>query len=227
MEISCIATGSSGNCYLVKLGGSTIILDAGIAIGRISSAVNLNNVAFAFISHSHNDHCQSALNLKKKGVQVVYGNSYPTFTKISNTLEFGGNLEAWVFPVQHDKTVPCGGIIIRYQNECLIYAIDFIKCEYDLSIFKPTAVMVECNYSKDLLENADVYTQRQLATHMDIVGCSLFLKTLDLSKCEQIVLMHNSDRFGDPVLAGVLISREFGIKTNVCKKNGGMDEYGQ
>lgn len=43
MKLKCIATGSSGNCYLLQAGsGETLILDCGIPIKEIKKGLDWN-----------------------------------------------------------------------------------------------------------------------------------------------------------------------------------------
>ena len=68
--LKCLATGSTGNCYLVNLGGGWVILDAGISVDNIVSEVNLNDVDFCFISKQHKEHSRSFDKLAFRGVKI-------------------------------------------------------------------------------------------------------------------------------------------------------------
>ena len=56
MKLKCIATGSTGNCYiLTSNGGETLILDCGVPIKDIKKGLDLNirSVSGVIVSHSH------------------------------------------------------------------------------------------------------------------------------------------------------------------------------
>ena len=56
MQLHCIATGSSGNCYtLTSYSGETLILDCGIPIKEIKKGLNWNirGIKGVIISHTH------------------------------------------------------------------------------------------------------------------------------------------------------------------------------
>nr|DAH78363.1 MAG TPA: YycJ-like MBL-fold protein [Caudoviricetes sp.] len=56
MQLHCIATGSSGNCYtLTSNSGETLILDCGIPIKEIKKGLNWNirGIQGMIISHAH------------------------------------------------------------------------------------------------------------------------------------------------------------------------------
>lgn len=228
MRIRCLASGSTGNCYIVNSGDSCFILDAGIDIKKIINEVNLNDVDFAFISHEHNDHCKSSKKLEIRGVPVVWGNLPRVFEEIASMGLKQGNLKGYCFNVEHGESI-CSGLIAEnmLNGESLLYITDFNICKPDLSMFKFTHIMVECNYCDDLIEGVeDFKTRRQINTHMGLKGLQTFLDGLDLSRCKEIILMHQSQTFGDAITMGATIYSKYRIRTGVCKQYGGIDYYG-
>ncbi len=229
MQVTCLATGSSGNCYLVQCGNDYVILDAGIKIEKITSSVNLNNVLFCFISHEHKDHSKSIDKLKARGIKVLYG-KYLTEPLGPKQI---GPIKIWTLPIEHGDCHNCA-LIIQYCQEFLLYATDFSICRWSLKKFKFTQILVECNYLeesiKDTLDDKSNpnYSRavRQINTHMGLNGTINFLKKQDLSKCKEIYLIHMSDTFGNGAVMGGLVYGTFKIPTFVCKKNGGVWSYG-
>lgn len=56
MKLKCIATGSTGNCYLLTSNsGETLILDCGISIKEIKKGLNwdIRGIKGVIISHAH------------------------------------------------------------------------------------------------------------------------------------------------------------------------------
>lgn len=56
MNLKCIATGSTGNCYLLTSdSGETLILDCGIPIKEIKKGLNwhIRGIRGMIISHAH------------------------------------------------------------------------------------------------------------------------------------------------------------------------------
>lgn len=232
MELTCLATGSSGNCYLLKVGSDTVILDAGIEIEKIIKNVNLNDVKFAFISHEHKDHSKSLEKLVLRGVPIVSGITTHEFTENQKFGEFGA---LYLIPIQHGNTSNAA-IIIKTKNECILYATDFNICEYDLSAFKFTSIIVECNYIDERIDAVfEKYEgkpqffkfKRQINSHMGLRGLQIFLDTLDLKYCSKIILVHKSTNIDlvDAPRMGLTILKRYGIDTGVCRTNGGIDWY--
>lgn len=228
MKIKCLASGSTGNCYIIEMGSSCFVLDAGIDINKICKEVNLNEVDFAFISHEHKDHSRSAQKLDLRGVEIVGGNLPRVFEEIVLSSLNQAEFKVYCFNVEHGECI-CSALVVEnlITKEHLLYATDFNVCKPDLSMFKFTHIMVECNYCEDLIGRVqDFKTRRQINTHMGLEGVQLFLDTLDLSRCKEIILMHQSQSMGDGIVMGATIYSKYKIKTGVCKQYGGIDYYG-
>ncbi len=230
MEITCIASSSKGNCYLVKSGTFTFLLDAGVKIEKINQYVNLNNVDFAFISHNHKDHSRSVENLRNSSVLIVSNKETQELNKTAVKSKFGDNpLILIEIPVAHGEE-PNNALVVWNQDadEMLLYATDFNKCESNLEAFPFTDVIIECNYLEDkLVQVEDFKTRRQINTHMGFEGCINFLSDLNLSFCKNIYLCHLSDSLCDEFYVGVSTYGRFKIPTHVCKTFGGVESYGK
>lgn len=227
--IRCLATGSSGNCYLVNLGSGYFLLDCGVTLSVITKAINLNGIDFCFVSHKHKDHSFLLETLARRGVKIFAPKVIQETNKNALLALFGGKYEVFTFDVQHGEC-PNSGIIIKDKtsNECLLYATDFNLCYADLSDFAFTRIIVECNYLEDRLKGRelDFKEQRQINTHMGLEGLQIFLDSLKLYSCKEIILCHMSQGLGDRVIMGATIYARYRIKTGVCCKLGGIDYYG-
>lgn len=55
MKLNCIASGSSGNCYLLSSDTETLILDCGISIMEIKKALDfdLGGIVGVVATHAH------------------------------------------------------------------------------------------------------------------------------------------------------------------------------
>lgn len=227
LTLKCLATGSTGNCYILNVDGCQIILDAGCDWNKIVTNVDLTNIDFAYISHEHKDHSLNLENLRLRGILIFDGINTQEFTKKQNLSLKHANLSLYLIPIFHGKTNNCA-LVIKTDNECVLYATDFSLCEYDLSPFKFTHILVECNYLEEIanLVKDDIKVRRQINTHMGLDGLQIFLDTLDLSKCREIDLIHISEGLGDSITMGTTIYFKYKIKTGVCKKRGGIEYYG-
>lgn len=55
MKLKCLASGSSGNCYLLSSDTETLILDCGIPIMEIKKGLNfdLGGIVGVVVTHAH------------------------------------------------------------------------------------------------------------------------------------------------------------------------------
>lgn len=227
VEVKCLATGSTGNCYLLKIDGETVILDAGCDWNKLVAAQNLNDVLFAYISHEHKDHSLNYKKLRLRGVKCLDGITNQEFVKNQINGKFQAkNIEIYRVPILHGK-VNNNALIIKTPDECVLYATDFSLCEYDLSEFRFTHILVECNYLEERAKgHLDIKTIRQINTHMGLDGLKVFLDSLELRWCKEIDLIHMSQQYGNDVIMGSSIYSRYKIKTGVCQQYGGIEYYG-
>lgn len=72
-----LASGSSGNCYLIKSDNTNLLLDAGISCKAIqagleSLGISLKDIDGIFITHDHIDHIKGIKTLLKKTSCPLY-----------------------------------------------------------------------------------------------------------------------------------------------------------
>mgnify|MGYP002524215013 CR=1 FL=1 len=62
MDIKIFASGSSGNCYQINDGKTSLLLECGIPKQRILSAIgyDIGKISGVLISHEHGDHAKAA-----------------------------------------------------------------------------------------------------------------------------------------------------------------------
>ena len=67
-----LASGSTGNCYRISDGRTSLLLDAGIPIRkiRIGCQFSLSSIAGCLITHSHGDHSKAIKDLLHVGMPV-------------------------------------------------------------------------------------------------------------------------------------------------------------
>lgn len=226
-EVKCLATGSTGNCYILKVNDLTVILDAGCNWNKLVANVNLNDVDFAFISHEHKDHAEHYDKLRLRGVKTLDGINIKEPIKNKIKAKNGTEFSILRVPVRHGDVSNCA-LIIQTADECILYVTDFNLCEYDLTPYKFTHVLVECNYLESLVNKCTDKVRREnnIDRHMGLEGTKVFLDSLDLSTCREVDLIHLSTSFSEPIVMGSSIYSRYKIKTGVCKQYGGIDYYG-
>lgn len=147
MKLTCLGSGSSGNCYLLESGGELLIIDAGVKFKTLlanSRLTSFSRVAGVLITHEHKDHSLAAGELIKAGIVVLS----PLNIKPRCKYRLGG-WDIMPFECRHD--VVNFGYVIRSDGKTLVYATDTVTLP---PIAKADYWLVECNYTQAAWENS-------------------------------------------------------------------------
>jgi len=106
------------------------------------------------------------------------------------------------FETQHDATEPLGFLLANRDGDKMLYATDTYYIRYRFQGL--THIAVECNYSLDILRaNVEAgmvepaLKNRILKSHFSLENVKKFLLANDLSKVQEIWLLHLSDGNSD------------------------------
>ena len=130
-----------------------------------------------------------------------------------------GSFKIMGFPLIHD--VPILGFLIASGKEKLCFLTDTSFCPYR---FKGVShFMIEANYQSDLLDQniesglcEPGLKKRLLETHLSLDNVIEFLKANDLSRVQEIFLMHLSSRNANPKQMKEKIISMFGKPVYIC-----------
>jgi phosphoribosyl 1,2-cyclic phosphodiesterase len=208
-EIIILASGSKGNCYFVTDGSTNILLDAGISWKEIQVRSGFRKIDLALVTHSHGDHSKCIPELLKFGIETYAPadcfkkRHHNAFNAISGDGSvFFNTWKVMPFDLVHD--VPCVGYLIEHigAKSKLVYITDTMYCKYRFT--SVTHWLIECNYSKDIIDNNVVdgllhvsLRNRVVQSHMSIETVKGLFLANDLSKTKEIWLLHLSDANSD------------------------------
>jgi phosphoribosyl 1,2-cyclic phosphodiesterase len=206
MMLKILGTGSAGNSYLLKPEkGQSLIVDCGVNFKKVKEAVDfdINSICGAIQTHSHGDHSKFTKDFINAGINVYMssqnqkeiGLKSHRIISIDNNKQFQvGDFKIMPFEVNHD--VYCFGFLIHHP-ECgtTLYLTDTSYSNY---IFKGlNNLIIECNYSDQIIENKlngnEFLRDRIIGSHMSLETLLELLGKNDLSKVNNIVLIHLSD----------------------------------
>ena len=230
MEIKTIASGSSGNCYLVQFTKVKLLLECGISFKRIQEGVGFctSDIDSVLLTHEHMDHAKGVKSCIKRGLDIYTSAGTAEVLNISGhrvkTVKSGRefeikSLEIIPFLVEHDAKEPLGFIIWdKLANEKLLFFTDTASLPY---AFDPVDyILGECNYSKDLLKNggySESTKKRIIKTHMEFKALINVLGGMDLSKLKRLYLCHLSAYNSDAQFFKTAISERFEIDVEIAK----------
>ena len=130
LAVCSLASGSSGNCYLVQSNNASVLVDAGISKKQIeerlnSLTLNVSDIDAVLLTHEHSDHIKGLKILMRDSIPELYTNPKtaaaleiecdPERLRLFNTGDTFTIKDITVrsFCVSHDAADPCG-----YAFEC-------------------------------------------------------------------------------------------------------------
>jgi phosphoribosyl 1,2-cyclic phosphodiesterase len=216
MKFATLASGSSGNCYILEQSGSRLMIEAGISFQKIQTALwtaglRLRDIDGCLVSHSHGDHSKAAKDLLEFNMRVGMSKAclldlcVDPLRNRSEILEpeKGCAFGPWhvlPFSVKHDDEYGTLGFAIDHRADGgrLAYVTDARFVGYRIP--GVTHWAIEANYDIDILKRNiakgsldQVVAKRVIESHMSIETAISALCANDLSSCEKITLIHLSD----------------------------------
>lgn len=196
MVLKVLSSSSSGNCYILESDTEALIIEAGLPFMEVKKALNFNvrKIVGVICSHRHLDHSKYIAEYENAGIRVWK----PYFDNDAGyeieTRYFGKKFTVRDFDLVHD--VDCLGFHIQHQDiGSLVYATD---TEYIKYRFKNlNHILVEANYSDDLIDNEAVNREHVLRGHMSLQTALDFISTNDNPALRNVVLLHLSDKNSD------------------------------
>ena len=205
MTFTSLASSSHGNCYVVSDGKTTILLECGISFRRIKKGLgfDLSNIRACLVSHEHKDHAKSVMDFIKSGVEVFASEGTADaldcdlITAVADRVQFQvGSLEIMPFTTFHDAAEPLGFLIYSHTDgDRLVFATDTVNLGYQFPNINLLAL--EANYDASILARCERMPEkvrhRVTNSHMEIQSLCRYLRTLDLSACRVLYLLHLSN----------------------------------
>lgn len=163
------------------------------------------------MSISHKDHCKALKDIVKAGIDCYMSQGTAEALKATGhrikTIRAREQFKVgtWTilpFELQHDAAEPLGFLLANTAGEKLLYITDSYYCRYRFNGI--THLMIECNHSYDILR-ANVESgalpvelkNRLIKSHFSLENVKEFLKANDISKVQEIWLIHMSDGNSD------------------------------
>lgn len=237
MKLKCLASGSSGNCYLLENDKECLILDAGIPIKQIKQGLDwdINKVVGTLVTHQHKDHSKSVDDLNNMGIPILapykmkfIDDELPVKLQVRY-----GNLDITAFALtdkdgnfKHTNAggseCPCYGFLITHpEMGRLLYITDteFVKWKFK----NINHILISCNYQNKYVGENAAKRNHVLRGHMELETVKEFIKANKSSSLENVILCHLSSENADPMECVGEIQKIAGIGVNVDYARAGLE----
>jgi phosphoribosyl 1,2-cyclic phosphodiesterase len=164
-----LASGSSGNAFLLRTDTATLLFEAGLRLPRLSKylaseGIAASDLSAVLVSHEHRDHCVGAEELASEHGTPVIANEQVLRAcglahlacvdamPVGQTRRFG-DIEVTSFPLEHDA-IRHVGFFVRSQGRTLTIATDTGKATGDLrdAVSESDLVVIEANHDLHMLQ---------------------------------------------------------------------------
>ena len=235
MVLKVLGSSSAGNCYILESDTEALIIEAGVPLKEVKVALgfNVRKIVGVVVSHEHKDHSAYFKDYFKAGIPVF--RPYDMDEEIAKMQKWLGKFGIkafenkdksgrWIHNNGDGSECPCCGFYI-YHSEIgnLVYASD---TEYIKYRFKNlNHILVEANYSDDLIDNEAVNREHVLRGHMSLQTALDFISTNDNPALRNVVLLHlsasNSD--ADLFLQKTKETVKYGADCYIAEKGSEVD----
>lgn len=214
MFLRCCGSGSSGNSYaLIADNGEILAIEAGCKFMDFKKMIDwrISDVAGCIVSHEHGDHARYIKDFMKAGIPVYTAFETQTALEVITgecTTAISPNKSCQIgsftvvpFNVPHDTEIECYGYLIKHEEMGqLLFMTDLEYCKYNFSRLNIEHIMVEANYDMEIVDRDEPNYEHRLRGHMSLDTALKFISTNDNPALRNVVLIHLSDKSGDPAL---------------------------
>lgn len=212
MVLKVLGSSSIGNCYILENDISALIIEAGVSFKEVKKALgfNVRKIDGVLISHEHLDHAKYIKDYLQAGIpvysafqtqealEITTGEITKAITPMKKVQI--GKFSAVPFNVPHDIDIECYGYLIEHEEMGkVLFLTDLEYCKYNFSKQNINHILIEANYSNDLIDNEAVNFEHILKGHMSLQTALDFISTNDNPELRNVVLLHLSDKNGNPV----------------------------
>jgi phosphoribosyl 1,2-cyclic phosphodiesterase len=168
LQVDALASGSSGNAYLVRTGETAMLVEAGLPASRLARfltglALPPGRLAGILLTHAHTDHLLGARQLSDQYRVPIYatagtlGHRTLRDSPLAHPIEPGrvfefGDLELLPFRVPHDCVEPVGfRLTSREATLCLTTDLGFVPDDVQPLLEGADLLVLEANHDEEML----------------------------------------------------------------------------
>ncbi len=218
LEVHVLATGSQGNCTVIKYGDTALLVDAGISCRRIVNGLRDLGVEPASLSgilltHEHSDHVSGLPQFLKnyaipfyatkgtwKGIYQKVGQYEHRFIPMPEKEWLLGSLCVEAFSISHDAMEPVGFTMHNGSHKCSFLTDTGVATERMVRTIEGSHLLVlESNYDAHMLKFGPYYPalKERVASrygHLSNEAAAKVVEQAHLPEGAQVVLAHRSEK---------------------------------
>jgi phosphoribosyl 1,2-cyclic phosphodiesterase len=210
VRLKVIGSSSAGNAYVLENDTEALLIECGMRMSEIKKAVgyNLRKVVGCILTHNHQDHSKGAREVIAAGINIhatvgtlkaigIHG--HHRARPVLEEKQFNvGNFKVIPFHVKHDAEQPVGFLINHPETGVVLFVTDTYYLPN--TFLGLNNVIIEANYCQQILDerlaagaSPEFLRNRIFKSHMSLDTCKGVLRANDLTKVNNIVLVHLSD----------------------------------
>lgn len=235
MRLTVLDSGSRANGYVLHDDREALVLECGCTYSRCLEAVGFDRrkIVCALVTHEHGDHCRYMEQYLEAAIPILTSKGTvenlafkrpirPDVVECFKTYELGG-FKVMPFDTQHDSSEPIGFLIQHDAIGTMLFATDTYYLKYTFDDL--TQIMIECNYDNGILErNVEAgvikpfVKDRIKQSHMSLETTISTLKANDISRVNNVVLLHLSSNNSDSDMFKTKVEESVGKMVTIARK---------
>ncbi|MDK9698694.1 MAG: MBL fold metallo-hydrolase [bacterium] len=223
MKICVLASGSSGNCTFIEIGGVRLLVDAGISARRIVDGLRavgerIEDVEGILLTHEHHDHVTGIPRLMEKYGLRLFTN-LATKKALQFPMPYGkwfelkrepfaiGAVQIHSFSINHDAADPMGFRLVNsHESAAVVTDIGSVTNLVRDQLTGVNALVFEANYDPQMLQNGPYPwdLKQRIASrlgHLSNQDSGQFLTEIHHESLQKVFLAHRSEKNNDPHLS--------------------------
>ena len=192
INLICVGSGSSGNCYLLRHKYGTLILDCGVPFKEIQTALDydFSEVVGVLITHKHRDHARSVKDLRLLGMPFYSPDlrQYGGFTITAVPLK-DKKTGRWLHTNGDGSECPVYGFLIEVERHRIAYFTDFEYLPYTFREKPVTDFLIGCNHEDDA-EVGDMKAYHVYSGHSSLSTVKEIIRVNSTPDLRNVILCH-------------------------------------
>ena len=192
MTLTCIGTGSSGNCYLLKSDCGTLILDCGVPVRKIKETLNwdFSEVVGVVVTHQHKDHANAMKDLKLLGIPFFtpFFRQYGGF--IVTAVPLKDKTGKWLHTNGDGSECEVYGFLIEAEGHRIAYFTDFEYLPYTFRKTPITDFLIACNHEDDMEYEDSAKEYHSILGHSSLSTVKEIIRVNRTPELKNVILCH-------------------------------------